>query len=160
MTEKKIENRNFSLKPTLLTAGPQLPVFTPPQKITLPQDGDIITCGNCNYYLQGKIDQGAFGDAYECFDDWGNLLVAKVLLPHERTYEQVRDEWQHELLNLMQVRRPNITYMHNAFEYKDTFYIIVERCVGNLWPLILNPESDPDLWLPHIAWVKIFMDDF
>lgn len=148
-----MENRNHDIvqhRP-VLNSKKQAPVFDPPKRICLPQDGEIITCGNCNYYLQGMIGQGAFGTVYDCFDDWGNLLVAKVILPHNQSYDQVRYQWNHELYNLIQMRHPNITYVHNAFEYKSTFYIIVERCAGNLSPLILNPQNIPDLWLPHIA---------
>lgn len=82
-------------------------------------------------------------------DDWGNLLVAKVLLPQGKPYEQVRDEWLHEFKNLVQLRHPNVTYVHQAFEYRDTFYLIIERCDMSLMRLITGPNVQGDLWQPR-----------
>lgn len=73
------------------------------------------------------------------------------MLPQNRAYDQVREEWLHEFNNLMQLRHPNVTYMHQAFEYRDTFYLIVERCDVTLDRLIVLPSTDGDIWLPYVA---------
>ena len=120
-------------------------IFTPPRK------GEVIVCRDLNYYLGDQIGSGAFGAVYECTDDWDNKLVTKVILPQNRSYEQVREEWLNELQTLVHVRHPNITYIYDAFEYRDTFYIVVERCYFTLKELILLPALTPEIWLPYVA---------
>jgi len=122
-----------------------------PKKFVPPQKGDKIICEGIQYYIGAKINQGGFGVAYQCTDDWSNNLVAKVLLPHNKEYDQVRDEWLAELDNLRRLRHPNITYIHQAFEYRDTFYIIVEQCSYDLNSIIGQPGTDGNIWLPYIA---------
>ena len=73
----------------------------PPRQFTPPQFGEVISCNNVNYHVGKLIGNGAFGAVYECMDDWGNLLAAKVLLPQDKPYEQVREEWLRECNNLM-----------------------------------------------------------
>lgn len=116
-----------------------------PKQFTPPQSGEIISCNHINYFIGNLIGQGNFGAIYECTDDWGNLLVAKILLPQEKPYEQVREEWLHELNNLTLLRHPNITYIHQAFEYRDTFYLVVERCQMTLDVLINKPDIQGDI---------------
>jgi len=125
--------------------------FIAPKKFVPPQKGEQIFCEGTCYYIGDYINQGSFGVVYECTDDWGNNLIAKVLLPQSKPYEQVKDEWLVELRNLMQLRHPNITFVHQAFEYRDTFYLIVERCSSPLTSLINSPTTDSDIWLPYIA---------
>jgi len=122
-----------------------------PKQFSLPQLGDVIICNNINYYMGEKIDEGAFGAAYECTDDWSNQLVAKVLLPQNRPYDTVKNCWLTEFNNLIQLRHPNITYIHQAFEYRDTFYLIVERCASTLGQLISWPDINGNIWLPYVA---------
>lgn len=122
-----------------------------PKTFRPPQGGEVIEHVGNRYYLGARIGQGHFGAVYECTDDWGNELVAKVLLPVNRTYEQVRDGWTKELQNLLTLRHPHITFLYNAFEYKDTFYLIIERCSSDLHSMIAMPGLKGDLWLPHLA---------
>jgi serine/threonine protein kinase len=56
-----------------------------------------------------------------------------------------------ELQNLVTLRHPNITFVHDAFEYRDTFYIVLERCDQTLGELINWPEMEPILWVYPIA---------
>lgn len=123
-----------------------------PKQFVLPQYGEMIVCNNTNYYIGRFINSGSFGSVFECNDEWSNFLVAKVLEPKNmKSYDQIREEWLYELNNLVQLRHPNITYIHDAFEYKDTFYIIVERCDMNLSELMSQNEFQGELWLPYIA---------
>jgi serine/threonine protein kinase len=128
-----------------------LPSNPPVKKFSPPNVGDIITFKGRNYYLGQKFAMGHFGAVYGCTDDWGNELVAKVLLPQNRPYEDVRQSWERELTNLVNLRHPNITYIHDAFECNDTFYLIIERCADNLEGLILWPELRPELWIKPVS---------
>jgi len=101
--------------------------------------------------LGDQIGQGGFGIVYECMDDWENKLVAKVLMPKNRMHDQVRDEWLAEFRNLTTLRHPCITYVHQAFEYRNTFYLIVERCSYDLNYFIGQSTADGNSWLPYIA---------
>ncbi|MFM2064384.1 MAG: hypothetical protein RLZZ507_4055 [Cyanobacteriota bacterium] len=103
------------------------------------------------YFIGEKIGKGHFGEVYECTDEWNNDLVAKILVPQNQTYEQVRDKWLEELNKLLLFRHPNITFVYDAFEHNHTFYLIIERCHATLKNLIQIPDFEGELWLPHIA---------
>lgn len=97
-----------------------------------------------------QIGEGHFGRVYACVDVWGNDLAAKVLKPMG-SYEKDRSAAARELEKLVLLRHPNITYVHEAFEYRDTFYIITERCHGALTNLLMQKWfSGPD-WLRPIS---------
>lgn len=122
--------------------------FGTPKQFQPPQYGEQVECDGRFYYLGAVIGQGHFGVVYECTDEWGNALVAKVLLPRSRTYEEIRGLWLGELTSLLNLRHPNITYVFDAFEYRDTFYLVIERCAANLagWPGVRG-----DAWIPYLA---------
>ena len=120
-------------------------IFTPPR------EGEVIHYQGCNYYLGKYVGEGAWGAVFHCTDDWENELVAKILVPRNRTYESVRDGWLKELRNLVRLRHPNITFVYDAFEYRDTFYIVIERCAQTFYNLINTPNLQGDLWLPCVA---------
>lgn len=132
-----------------------------PQRIFYPpQEGEVIRFEGQSYYLGTQIGSGYFGAVYSCVDDWGNPLVAKVILPLERPYEVVRDEWERELQNLIMLRHPNITFVHNAFEYRDTFYLIIERCEKTLADMLATPHFNGEKWLMPIARCLLQAVDF
>ncbi len=116
-----------------------------------PQEGEVIECLGRRYTLGRATGHGYFGAVFQCTDEWGNDLVAKVLLPQGRTYEQVRQEWLTELQNLKALRHPNITYVYDAFECRDTFYLIIERCAVTLMDLIGAPDLPGEDWLPAVS---------
>ena len=126
----------------------QLPV---PRTFVPPRTGEKIECNGIGYFIGQKIGEGAFGAVFDCRDEWGNELAAKVLLPQNRSYEAVREEWLHEFQNLQQLRHPHITFIHQAFEYRDTFYLIVEKCSFTLKDLIENPDINGENWLRHVS---------
>ena len=126
-------------------------IITPPAPFISPSTGEVITCRNIQYFIGQQIGSGAFGAVYDCRDEWGNELAAKVLLPHNRSYEIVREDWLHELRNLQQLRHPRITFIHDAFEYRNTFYIIVEKCALTLKDLIQSPNTTGEIWLPYVS---------
>jgi serine/threonine-protein kinase len=121
----------------------------PPKHIQLPTDGQVIACNGHVFRMGKELGQGAFGCVFECTDEWGNQLVAKILRPAGRTYEQVKEDWQRELNNLIQLRHPNITYVHAAFPYNHTFYLIIERCSITLTEFIESVTGES--WLLHVA---------
>jgi len=97
-----------------------------------------------------KIGEGFFGVVYSCLDIWGNDLAAKVLKPIG-TYEKVRSSAEAELRKLALLRHPHVTYVYDAFEFRDTFYIVTERCYCPLTQLFsLNPFNGL-AWLIPIA---------
>lgn len=108
----------------------------------------MITNGSSGtYFIGAHIGAGSYGDVYECTDEWSNQLVAKVLKP-AGTFEDVQRQWKAEVANLVNMRHPNITYMHDAFVYDNCFYIVVEKCLYSLDRVL--PKID-ETWVPHIA---------
>ena len=108
----------------------------------------MITNGHNGMYFMGEhIGSGSFGDVYECTDEWANPLVAKVLKP-ALPFEQVQAQWEAEVEALMNMRHPNITYIHDAFVFENLFYIVVEKCLYSLDRVL--PKID-ETWVPHIA---------
>lgn len=138
------------LPPPTRVSTPPLEVrpFAPPRRFTPPRYGESVQCQDRWYQLGALIGQGYYGAVYECTDEWGNDLVAKILLPRNRSYEEVRQRWLSELNHLLSLRHPNVTYVYDSFEYRDTFYLIIERCAANLsqWTSIRG-----EAWLPYVA---------
>lgn len=121
-----------------------------PRKFVPPSYGQVIECNGINYFIGKKIGQGAFSDVFDCLDEYGNELVAKVILPRDQSYEAIRGNWLREFQNLQQLRHPQVTFIHQAFEYRDTFYLIVEKCEHTLEDLVRD-TSDGELWLPYVS---------
>ena len=122
-----------------------------PKTFVPPSIGERITYENTQYFIGQEIGRGAFSIVYDCLDEWGNQLAAKVLLPQNRPYEAVREKWLHELQNLQQLRHPQITFIHQAFEWRNAFYIIVEKCAFTLKFLIEASDTNGEIWLPYIS---------
>jgi serine/threonine protein kinase len=112
-----------------------------------PARGEMIPAANGVYFMGDYIGGGAFGDVFECTDEWSNPLVAKVLRP-ARTFDEMYQHWQAEVANLQMLRHPNITYIHDAFVFENLFYIVVEKCLYSLDRVL--PKID-ETWVPHIA---------
>lgn len=129
------------------TAQPQ----PEPQEFQPPEAGEAILVDGNYYFIGEKIGQGAFGTVYSCTDEWSNSLVAKIIVPRDQPLDDVRARWLDELRKLMDLRHPNITYVHNAFEYKDNFYIVMERCFTTFDTIINLPNLLPDFWFPYVA---------
>lgn len=130
-------------------ATPPVPV---PKVAIRPQPGEVITSlatGN-TYTMAEMIGEGHFGVVFGCVDVWNNNLAAKVLKPIG-TYEKVRASAEAELQKLVALRHPNITYVFDAFEFRDTFYIITERCYCPLTQLLKWREFKGLEWLMPIA---------
>ena len=132
---------------------PQPILQQPPAKMVIPPSvGEVITslATNNTYTIGDKIGEGFFGVVYSCKDVWGNDLAAKVLKP-VGTYEKVRADAQAEFIKLLQLRNPHITFVYDAFEYRDTFYIITERCYCSVKQLFAIQNFNGQAWLMPIA---------
>jgi serine/threonine protein kinase len=117
-----------------------------------PNLGELIEFQGRIYKIGDSISKGHFGTVYECADEWGNSLIVKVLLPKdEEEYDRVRENWLHELGNLMRLRHPNVTFAHDAFEHQRGFYLVLERCEYSLDGLIAWPGLRGELWVLPIA---------
>lgn len=117
-----------------------------------PKIGEVITSSvTKNTYTMGeRIGEGHFGIVFGCVDTWRNQLAAKVLKPIS-TYEEVRASAEAELQKLVLLRHPNITYVFDAFEFRDTFYIITERCYCPLTELLKLKDFKGMEWLIPIS---------
>lgn len=122
------------------------------KRVIQPSPGMRITnllTGN-TYTIGEKIGEGNFGIVYACSDVWNNELAVKVLKP-EGTYEEVKEKAEGEFSRLMELRHPNITYVYDAFEYQDTFYIVTERCYAPISEIFDLPDFDGREWFMPIA---------
>jgi len=102
------------------------------------------------YTIGESIGEGSFGVVFSCTDGWNNDLAAKVLKPI-RNYEEVRASALGELQRLVLLRYPYITYVYNAFAFRDTFYIITERCYCPLAKLFTLQPFNGRAWILPIA---------
>jgi len=102
-----------------------------------PTSGESITSyATGNTYTMGvKIGEGNFGIVYACKDTWNNELACKVLKPI-KTYEEVKSAAEAEFKKLRELRNPYITFVYDAFEFRDTFYIVTEFCHFSLINLL------------------------
>lgn len=123
---------------------PPQPQFKPPQP------GAVIHHRDRWYRIGVGMGGGNFGTVYECWDEWDNELVAKILAPIG-TYGEVRGKWLDETQKLMQLRHPNITFVHDAFEFENTFYLIIERCHRTLSDIIAMPGYEGGSWVMPVA---------
>jgi len=132
---------------------PPPPPATPPEKCAVrPTPGEVITSlatGN-SYTIGEQIAEGNFGIVYSCRDVWDNDLAAKVLKPIG-TYEKVKAAALAEFGKLLQLRNPYITFVYDAFEFRDTFYIITERCHCSLREVFGIKDFNGELWLIPVA---------
>ena len=117
-----------------------------------PSPGEVITslATGTTYTMGEKLGEGSFGVVFACSDGWGNDLAAKVLKPI-RTYDEDRAAALGEMQRLLLLRHPYVTYVYDAFEYRDTFYIITERCYCPLTELYKLNQFNGTLWLMPIA---------
>lgn len=126
--------------------------ITETKHATQPTIGEVITSlatGN-SYTIGNKIGEGNFGIVYSCKDVWENDLAVKVLKPIE-TYEKIKESAEGEFIKLLQLRNPYITFVYDAFEYRDTFYIITELCHSPITNLFTIENFNGQIWLMGIA---------
>jgi serine/threonine protein kinase len=144
------------LKATIMAATPSPPVPAPapaiavpiPRMLVLPKPGDLIRhpiYTGRTYKISHLIGRGAFGNVYAAKDNWGRDVAVKVFRG-EGTYEEIRDRAHSEAIKLRSLTHPRITYIYDAFEQNNTFYIVSERC-GLVVSDFLDPKHDGVLWV-------------
>ena len=79
----------------------ELPEHAAPRQFQPPAKGEAILFDGRYYFVGDKIGEGGFGAVYECSDEWSNQLVAKILVPRNQTYDEVRGNWLEELQKLL-----------------------------------------------------------
>lgn len=133
----------------LAPAAEAMPTVASP---VLPTPGEVITSGltGCTYTIGEPIGQGSFGIVYACVDDWNNLLAAKVLKP-TKPPQEMQAAALAEMNKLVQLRHPQITYFYDAFEFRETCYIITERCEVSVAELLAEQWFEGPVWTPAIA---------
>jgi len=144
------------MEPTNETNLPALqadPFAMQQKRYVPPSPGEVITSLRTNntYTIGSQIGEGNFGIVYGCTDIWGNELAVKVLKPRGLPYEKIKSDAENEFIKLLNLRHPNITYIYDAFEFRDTFYIITERCFGPVSELFSIKGFNGELWLKPIA---------
>jgi serine/threonine-protein kinase len=124
----------------------------PIRQVVTPSVGELITSlATGNTYTMGElIGEGAFGQVFACTDVWENDLAAKVLKP-TGSYDLVKGRAEAEVAKLVALRHPSITYIFDAFEYRDTFYIVTERCHFSGHDLFNVPNFSGRAWLEPIG---------
>ena len=142
-----------------VTSQNQLMAVPPPaapdlsqKTFMLPAPDEIITSlltGN-TYSIGQRIGEGNFGIVYSCTDVWGNELAVKILKPLG-TYERVKASAEAEFAKLVALRHPNITYIYDAFEFRDTFYIITEQCFCPVSKLFTLKDFNGLSWVMPVA---------
>jgi serine/threonine protein kinase len=108
-------------------------VFIPPT----PGASIFVQGTEATYTIGQLIGEGHFAYVYACKDEWNNDLAAKVLKPLG-SHTQVGQLGAQEIQKLLAVRHPHITYLYDAFEFQNAFYLITERCHQSLHDLFAN----------------------
>lgn len=128
------------------------PVAPVIKRVVPPSPGEAITslATGTTYTMGESIGEGSFGTVFACTDGWRNDLAVKVMKPI-RSYEEVQAAALAEVQRLLLLRHPHITYVYDAFEYRDTFYIVTERCYCPLTKLFTLPKFDGVVWILPIA---------
>ncbi|TKD03429.1 serine/threonine protein kinase [Polyangium fumosum] len=127
-----------------LTTRDRLVVLPEPGHRYLLPTGETITVGK-------RLGNGAFGLVHEAVDDFDNALVVKTLSPRNRTYEEIKANWEREIQALSTLRHPHITHVYSWFEHQNAFSIVIERCTGTLKDLFAMPGYDGSVWMRPIA---------
>lgn len=145
-------NLSQNIAPVLAVKAPAAPAGAE-KKFVLPAPGEIITSflTNNTYVIGAVIGDGNFGVVYSCTDNWNNELAVKVLKPLGQPYEKIKASAEAEFMKLVALRHPCITYIYDAFEFRDTFYIVTERCLGPIAGLFTLKNFNGQVWVVPIA---------
>ena len=141
-------NKKMIPAPTVAPSPAEVPkIFVPPAL------GEIITSllTQNTYTIGTVIGEGNFGMVYSCTDTWNSDLAVKVLKPRGMPYDKIKAAAEAEFIKLVALRHPNITYIYDAFEFRDTFYIVTERCLVPVSGLFSLNNFDGLLWIKPIA---------
>lgn len=125
-----------------LALSPFVPV-SPGESVRSPLTGTT-------YHIGEYVGAGNFGVVWGCTDPFGTELVIKLLKPLQ-PIERLREHALAEVQKAFHLRHPNITYVYDYFEYRDTLHIVYERCGQPISSLFNVPNYNGALWVTAIA---------
>lgn len=117
-----------------------------------PKVGELITSlrTGSTYRIGNLIGEGSFSFVFDCTDTWNNQLAVKILKPRG-TYEEIKKSAIAEFEKLQMMRHPNITYVYDAFEFRHTFYIVIQKCWKSINEFIQEGNFQGKPWILAIA---------
>ena len=109
-----------------------------------PGDGSSFTVFSARgEYLVGRqVGAGHFGAVFACTGPFDQKYALKVLRPIAAPIEAVREEWSREVHRLLQLRHPNVVYIHDAFEWQGAFCVALEWCDHTLRDMLERPLQE------------------
>jgi len=114
-----------------------MPGWTPPTS-----HGVTLRSQRGDYAVGSQVGAGSFGAVYECVGPFDQRYALKVLRPSGRPIERVREEWSCEVRRLLQLRHPNVVYIHDAFEWEGSFCVALEWCDHTLDEMLEQPLQE------------------
>jgi serine/threonine-protein kinase len=102
----------------------------------------IIHSPRGEYRVGKQAGAGSFGAVYECLGPFDQRYALKVLKPSGRDIEKVRQDWAMEVRRLLQLRHPNVVYIHDAFEWENAFCVALEWCDHTLRDMLEQPLQE------------------
>jgi serine/threonine protein kinase len=127
-----------------------VPVFNPPAI-----GGYIENQNKYGYRVARALKSGNFGTVYLGYDIFEVPYAIKVFKP-SGTYEEVRARWQEEAEKLRKLFHPHIAYMHDLFEFKFAFYIVMELLGAPLSSHVTGSQTLNDEQIIDIARQTLF----
>lgn len=95
-----------------------------------------------DYSVGNQVGAGHFGAVYECVGPFDQRYALKVLRPTGRPTDRVREEWSSEVRRLLQLRHPNVVYIHDAFVWEGAFCVALEWCDHTLHDMLEQPLQE------------------
>lgn len=84
------------------------------------------------YTVGNLIASGYYGYVYEGFDSFENNVVLKVCKP-VKSFVEIQQAWQKEVIIFNQVNHPNIVTIYDSFISENLFYIVLEKARENIF---------------------------
>jgi serine/threonine protein kinase len=112
---------------------------------------EIVNSDNgVTYTIGHPIDEGGFGQVYECVDQWDHKLVAKVLKPVGPA-EEMEIRAHDEIVASDIARSPYAVHLHAAFVFHGATYLISERCALTLHDMLTLEYEVRAAWFRELA---------
>lgn len=127
-----------------------VPMFNPPSV-----GGYIQNQNGYRYRITSVLKSGYFGTVYLGYDVFEVPYAIKVFKP-SGTYEEVRLRWQEEASKMRALFHPHIAYMHDVFEYKYAFYIVMELLGSPLSHFVKGTPQLNDIQILEVARQLLF----
>lgn len=142
--------KNLPASVGLSTTTEIAPVRTP----VWPLPGTVVISphqAGRKYTFGEQIGFGNFSFVFAGTDSWGDEVAIKAFRPQHGTFEQVGRMALDEALKMAFLRHPRITYIHDAFEFQNVFYVVAEMCGAPVSQLVNKTKYDGRVWVKPIA---------